>query len=181
MKLFSALRSYVLLGVLVFAFGGGAATVTAQEAGGIKLPATPKASVLQAWNETGDQLLTMANDWPEDKYDWKLNPDVRSFRQVILHVAGSNYDLVNRLAGSKVGDGANDPDPAKYKTKADVVKFLSDSIKAGAAQIEKSSDADVMKYLYLWIGYTEHMGEHYGLLVAYYRANNMVPPSSRKK
>jgi hypothetical protein len=169
----------VLFGVLVFAFSGAA--VTAQEAGQIKLPATPKASVLQAWNDTGDQLLTMAKDWPEDKYDWKLNPDVRSFRQVILHVAGSNYDLVNRLAGSKLGDGANDPDPAKYKTKADVVNFLSASIQAGASQIQKSSDADVLKYLYLWIGYTEHMGEHYGLLVAYYRANNLVPPSSRKK
>jgi uncharacterized damage-inducible protein DinB len=179
MRLFSALRSYVLLGVLVFSFTG--VTLTAQEAGQIKLPATPKASVLQAWNETGDQLLTMANDWPEDKYDWKLTPDVRSFKQVLLHVAGSNYDLVNRLAGSKLGDGANDPDPSKYKTKADVVKFLTASIKDGAAQIQKSSDADVLKYLYLWIGYTEHMGEHYGLLVAYYRANNMVPPSSRKK
>ena len=87
MRLFSALRSYVLFGVLAFAFSG--VTVTAQEAGQIKLPATPKASVLQAWNDTGDQLLTMANDWPEDKYDWKLNPDVRSFKQVLLHVAGS--------------------------------------------------------------------------------------------
>lgn len=179
MRFFSALRSNVLLGVLVFACG--AATVTAQEAGQIKLPGTPKDSVLQAWNDTGEQLITMANDWPEDKYDWKLNPDVRSFKRVLLHVAGSNYDLVNRLAGSKLGDGDNDPDPSKYKTKADAVRFLTQSIRDGASQIQKSSDADVLKYLYLWIGYTEHMGEHYGLLVAYYRANNMVPPSSRKK
>jgi hypothetical protein len=32
-----------------------------------------------------------------------------------------------------------------------------------------------------WIGYTEHMGEHYGLLVAYYRASGSVPPESRPK
>jgi len=179
MRLFNAFRSSVLFGVLVFAFGG--ATAMAQEAGQIKLPATPKASVLQAWNDTGDQLLAMANDWDEAKYDFQPNKDVRTFRQVLLHVAGSNYDLVNRLAGTKIGNGANDPDPAQYKTKADVVKFLTASIHDGAAQIQKSSDADVLKYLYLWIGYTEHMGEHYGLLVAYYRDNNIVPPSSRKK
>jgi hypothetical protein len=28
---------------------------------------------------------------------------------------------------------------------------------------------------------TEHSGEHYGQLVGYYRANNMVPPASRPR
>jgi hypothetical protein len=28
---------------------------------------------------------------------------------------------------------------------------------------------------------TEHSAEHYGLLVAYYRVNGMVPPASRPK
>jgi hypothetical protein len=27
----------------------------------------------------------------------------------------------------------------------------------------------------------EHSAEHYGLLVAYYRLNNLVPPASRPK
>ena len=92
MRFFSALRSNVLLGVLVFACGS--ATATAQEAGQIKLPATPKASVLQAWNDTGEQLMTMANDWPEDKYDWKLNPEVRSFETG--PVARSGFELRSR-------------------------------------------------------------------------------------
>jgi len=26
----------------------------------------------------------------------------------------------------------------------------------------------------------EHSGEHYGQLVAYYRANNLMPPDSRR-
>jgi hypothetical protein len=30
-----------------------------------------------------------------------------------------------------------------------------------------------------WIGVMEHSAEHYGLLVAYYRANGLVPPASR--
>jgi hypothetical protein len=32
-----------------------------------------------------------------------------------------------------------------------------------------------------WIGVMEHSAEHYGLLVAYYRANGLVPPASRPK
>ena len=172
----------VLAGLTLALMTIGAARVAAQDGGsGQKLPSTPEAAVLQAWNETGSQLVTMAEDWPEDKYSYQLTKDQRTFAQVLLHVAGSNFDVVNHLSGSKVGDGRNDPPVAEYKTKAQVVDFLKKSIAAGAAEIQKEGDAGVTKNLYMWIGYTEHMGEHYGLLVAYYRANNVVPPSSRKK
>jgi hypothetical protein len=179
MRLFTRWKPVVLLGMLLLTMG--AAKLGAQEAGQTKLPSTPKDAVLQAWNDTGSQLVTMAEDWPEDKYSYKLTPETRSFSEVLLHVAGSNYDLINKLAGSKLGDGRNDPPVSEYKTKAQVVAFLKKSIADGAAQIEKGGDAGAVKYLYLWIGYTEHMGEHYGLLVGYYRASGQVPPSSRKK
>jgi hypothetical protein len=176
-------KTAVVLAALVLGMTTiGATRLSAQDGGsGQKLPTTPEAAVLQAWNETGAQLVTMAEDWPEDKYSYQLNKDTRTFAQVMLHIAGSNYDVVNRLSGTKQGDGRNDPPVAEYKTKAQVVDFLKKSIVAGAAEIQKEGDAGVTKNLYMWIGYTEHMGEHYGLLVAYYRANNVVPPSSRKK
>ena len=47
--------------------------------------------------------------------------------------------------------------------------------------IQKEGDAGVLKRLDYWIGYVEHMGEHYGLLVAYYRATGQIPPESRPK
>jgi hypothetical protein len=34
---------------------------------------------------------------------------------------------------------------------------------------------------YLWTSAIEHSAEHFGQLVVYYRANNMVPPESRKR
>jgi hypothetical protein len=170
------------IGVLAcFLLVGSFSSARAQEAAQTKLPATPSAAVLANWNDVGNRLITMANDWPEDKYGYKLTPEVRSFSEVILHIAGSNYDLLNGIAKSKVGDGRNDPPAAEYKTKAEVVRFLTKSVADGAAEIEKEADAGTLKNLYLWIGYTEHMGEHYGLLVAYYRANKMIPPESRPK
>ena len=168
-------RTTLVLAALVFA-GAFAGTVHAQQAA-----KTPSQALLENWNDIGKRLVTMAEDWPADKYDYKLTPETRSFQQVLLHIAGSNYDLLKNVTGAKVGDGRNDPPVAEYKTKAEVVAFLKKSIEDGAAEIQKEGDAGVLKHLDYWIGYTEHMGEHYGLLVAYYRANGGVPPESRPK
>ena len=158
-----------------------AGTTHAQEGAQPKAPPTPAQAVLENWNDVGGRLVTMAQDWPEDKYTYKLNPAVRTFQQVLLHVAGSNYDLINRLAGTKVGEAQNDPPVSQYKTKAETVAYLKKSVEDGAALLQKEGDAEVLKHLADWIGYTSHMGEHYGLLVAYYRANGVVPPESRPK
>ncbi len=160
---------------------GHAGAARAQEGAQPKTPPTPTQAVLENWNDVGSRLITMAQDWPEDKYTYKLNPAVRTFQQVLLHIAGSNYDLINHLAGTKVGEAQNDPPVSQYKTKAETVAYLRKSVEDGAALIQKEGDAEVIKHLSGWIGYTEHMGEHYGLLVAYYRANGVIPPESRPK
>jgi uncharacterized damage-inducible protein DinB len=144
-------------------------------------PTTPASIVLEAWNDVGNRLITMAEDWPESKYGYRPNDKVRTFAQVLLHVAGSNYSLVNALRGRKLGNQENDPSQRTFKTKAQVVDFLKKSVTDGEATIQQEGDAGVLKHLRGWVGYTEHMGEHYGLLVAYYRNNGVVPPESRPK
>jgi hypothetical protein len=173
-------RSIFLLAIpaLLLASAG---TMHAQEGAQPKTPPTPTQAILENWNDVGNRLVTMAQDWPEDKYTYKLTPAVRTFQQVILHIAGSNYDLINHLAGTKVGEAQNDPPVSQYKTKAETVAYLKKSVEDGAALIQKEGDAEVVKHLSGWVGYTEHMGEHYGLLVAYYRATGGVPPESRPK
>jgi hypothetical protein len=158
-----------------------AGTARAQDNAQPKQPPTPAEAIIENWNDVGNRLVTMAEDWPEAKYNYKLAPTMRSFHEVILHVAGSNYDMLNRMTKSKVGDGRNDPPVSDYKTKAAAVAFLKKSIEDGAAEARKQGDAGVIKLLEYWNGYTEHMGEHYGLLVAYYRASGGVPPESRPK
>jgi len=78
-----------------------------------------------------------------------------------------------------------------YKTKADVVKLIQQAVADGASLIKKQGDAGLDKTSnlpwenrlahnsYIWMEAIEHSGEHYGQLVVYYRANNMVPPASR--
>lgn len=170
---------FVLLGAL--GLTGLVGNACGQEMGTPKKSPTPSEALLENWNDVGNRVVAMAQDWPEEKYNFRPNASVRTFQEVLLHVAGSNYDLLNHVSGKKVGDGRNDPPVAEYKTKAQVVEFLKNSIADGAAEIKKEGDAGVLQHLDYWIGYIEHIGEHYGLLVAYYRINGVVPPASRPK
>jgi uncharacterized damage-inducible protein DinB len=151
---------------------------------------SPSQAVLAAWNDVGRKLIAMAEDFPEDKYDFKPVPAQRSFAEQLLHVAGSN-DLFTQVAkGQKPMD---DESRAHYPTKAAVVAYLKKSFGEGAALIQAKGnrgmtlitlDAESGQRLQLTdLAYEmiEHSGEHYGQLVVYYRIAGLVPPESRSK
>jgi uncharacterized damage-inducible protein DinB len=153
---------------------------------------------LEWWNQIGNKLIAMAKDFPEDKYDFKVQQDERTFAQNLLHVAAVDYDLISRVSGSNLGPdfGKDKHNPSQdvYKTKADVVKLLEQAVADGAAVIKQQGDAGLDKTTqfgwetgkhvvhnsYIWITAVEHSTEHFGQLVVYYRANNLVPPESRR-
>ena len=154
----------------------------------------PSASqaVLEAWNYTGKKLITMAEDFPEEKYDFKPTPAQRSFAEQLLHVAGSNYFFTNLATGQKP-PAEEDPKRDQYKTKADVVGFVKKSFGDGAAAIKAKGDKGMSELMVdpfshqqtrvsdFAYGFVEHGGEHYGQLVVYYRLSGLVPPESRPK
>jgi uncharacterized damage-inducible protein DinB len=157
-------------------------------------PAAPTLSsshaVLEAWNDIGRKLIAMAEDFPEDKYEFKPNPAQRSFADQLLHVAGSNDLFTDVAKGRKpVDDESHD----HYKTKAAIVAYLKKSFADGAATIQAKGDAGMAQIVLnseshekvpladLAYGLIEHSGEHYGQLVVYYRVAGMVPPESRPR
>ncbi len=155
-------------------------------------PADPELKVvLDSWNDIGRKLTAMAEDFPEDKYDFKPTPAQRSFAEQLLHAAGANYYFTNPVMGLKL-PAAEDPKRDQYKTKADVVAFVKKSFADGAAAIQSKGEKGLMtEVLYLpnqkarvldiANGIIEHSGEHYGQLVVYYRLAGLVPPESRPK
>jgi uncharacterized damage-inducible protein DinB len=160
-------------------------------------PASSRADeMLDMWNDIGNKLLAMAQDFPEDKYDFKLQKDQRSFAENLLHVAAVDYDLMRSISVSNVGPdfGKNKHNPPReaYKTKADVVNLIQQAVADGGSLIQQQGDAGLDKITksawgnrlvhnsYSWMLAIEHSGEHYGQLVVYYRANNLVPPDSRR-
>jgi uncharacterized damage-inducible protein DinB len=149
-------------------------------------------AVLEQWNDIGRKLIAMAEDFPEDKYDFKPTPAQRSFAEQLLHMAGANYFFINIANGEKP-PAQEDPSRAKYKTKADVVAYVKKSFEDGAAAIKAKGDAGMAGMMvdpfenqqvrvFEWAyGFMEHCGEHYGQLVVYYRLAGLVPPESRPK
>jgi uncharacterized damage-inducible protein DinB len=157
-------------------------------------PARSRAEeMVDLWNEIGNKLVAMAEDFPADKYDFKLQKDQRTFAQNLLHAAALDFVLIRRVSGSNIGPDFGEGDnPSRdvFKTKDDVVKFVQEAVADGAQVIQQQGDAgldNTSKFFgnrlahnsRIWTFAIEHSAEHYGQLVVYYRANNLVPPASR--
>jgi pimeloyl-ACP methyl ester carboxylesterase/uncharacterized damage-inducible protein DinB len=149
------------------------------------------AELLEQWNDIGRKLIAIAEDLPEDKYDYKPGPGSRSFIQQLLHASGSMY-LFTDVAQGKPSRYDNDPPRSEWVTKHDVVAFVRRSVKDGAdllmAKGEKGLNEDVddgssrlIRMGDLAYKVIEHSAEHYGQLVVYYRIKGMVPPESRQQ
>jgi len=141
----------------------------------------------------------MAKDFPEDKYDFKVQKDQRTFGQNLVHVAAVDYDIASRVAGTHVGPDfgkdKHNPPPDMYKTKVDVVKLLRRrggrrregdprARRRGTGQdaaLWVGTGRHVVRNSYIWLSGIEHSSEHFGQLLVYYRANNLVPPESRPR
>jgi len=187
--------SLALVAVTLLAAVGMSLHSQAQTQNQAPTPARSRSDeMLDRWNDIGNKLVAMAKDFPEDKYDFKLQKDERTFVLNLLHAAALDFVLIRRISGSKIGpdfgEGDN-PTRDAFKTKADVVKFVQEAVKDGAQVIQQQGDAgldNTTKFFgnrmahnsNIWMFAIEHSGEHYGQLVVYYRANNLVPPDSRR-
>jgi hypothetical protein len=188
------MKRFSVLAIVLFAGCLAALPVRAQDTK--KAPPKPAPSmseaVLEQWNDIGRKLIAMAEDFPEDKYEFKPHADSRTFAGNLLHVSASMYYFTDFALGQQKPRYPDDPKRDNLKTKAEVVAFVKKSVEDGAAAIKAKGDKGLMETvndggphldrLYdLAYGLVEHSGEHYGQLVVYYRINGMVPPESRPK
>ena len=133
-KIFSAFLLSGLLALLV-------TFVSAQE----KKPAEPPQPVqstsqelLGAWNYLGGKVIAMAEDFPEDKYNFKAQKDERTFGENLIHIASVEYMFMNLIKGGS--GGSEDSALKKNPTKADIVKFVKQATADGAELIKTQGD-----------------------------------------
>ncbi|MCH8948082.1 MAG: DinB family protein [Acidobacteria bacterium] len=136
-------------------------------------PATPKDVILRFTQNVGNKLVTAAEEFPEELFDYRPNEDVRTFGEILLHIARSN-DLI---ASSLAQRAPSDLKQFGYTNKAEAVATLKKSFEDVVAAIEQHGDPNEMQVS--WIYALNHGSEHYGNLVVYYRLNGLVPPASR--
>jgi hypothetical protein len=140
---------------------------------------TTAESVRGHFSSLNQRILTMAKDFPDDKYDFKLKPEMRSFGAVMVHIASGNVYAAKAGRGERVN--WDELDPKNYPNKTAVVALIEKSTADAEATMKSIPDSALSKSVEPWLSVIEHSAEHYGLLVAYYRANGLVPPESRPK
>jgi uncharacterized damage-inducible protein DinB len=148
-----------------------------------KNPPTPAQAITGTFVSLNQRIIAMAEDWPAEKYDFRLDPKatppVRSFGEVLVHILSGN------AYAAKVGRGEkaswDEVDPKTLPGKAEIVAALKKSVADATAALKAIPPEHFATTLAPWLSVIEHDAEHYGQLIAYYRANSVVPPSSRPK
>jgi uncharacterized damage-inducible protein DinB len=172
----------------------------AKKATAVKPAPGPSEGLLIQWNEIGRKLIAMAEDFPEDKDDYKPTASVRSFAERLIHAAAANYFFTN-LANGQKAPAEEDPPRKQYPNKTALVAYVRKSFADGTAAIKTKGDKGILapvidpfaqdnpseagknqiRLIALAHSLVEHSGEVYGQLTVYYRAAGMIPPESRPK
>jgi uncharacterized damage-inducible protein DinB len=172
-------RSVVILAFVLVAVVMGARPSMAQQAAAPGFLAPLKAQ----WESTRNLVEGIVGQVPEDKYDFKPTPEVRSFREQFTHLIGENYRYMSGAAGEKPPVDMSKIDA--LKSKDEIVKALADSYDYGekvwATMDEKKATEMVagrggqqMRWSSILANIVDNM-DHYGNLVVYVRLNGMVP------
>ncbi len=130
-------------------------------------------------------VVAAAVKMPEENYSFKPTPDVRSFGQLVGHVADASFGFCSQASG----ETNPSKDIEKTKTsKADLVAALKDGVAYCNKAFDGMTDAkgsQMVKFmnfqmarLTLFSLNTAHTDEHYGNMVTYLRMKGIVPPTS---
>jgi uncharacterized damage-inducible protein DinB len=147
-------------------------------------------AIRQAWNGAKTNIKESAEDMAEGDYAFRPVDSVRTFGQILAHVAGANYVFCAAAKGEKAPH-AEDEFEKSATTKAAISQALNDSLAYCDGAYDALTDASAGQMVAMpfgmgqaarvsaLIGNSGHVAEHYGNLVTYFRIKGMVPPSSR--
>ena len=150
-------------------------------------PVSAMSDVGRSWKQSTDYLTRSATAVPDSLYSYRPIASVRTFGQLLGHVAGTQNMLCAMVLGDKVP--AEDAIEKTRTTKAALVQALAESNTYCERAYALPDDAvggtiDVFgrpgtKRSALMLNAT-HNYEHYGNIITYMRMNGMVPPSSQQ-
>jgi uncharacterized damage-inducible protein DinB len=157
-------------------------------------PAAAAADVLFSLASLESEIMQLAEAVPEAKYSWKPGPGVRTFQQVLLHIAYGNHLILNIAQGAEPDDikktidenGKIEQGPiSKEKTLRSLTETFGeihaylDDVRAQALtrDMEFFGQKTTRRGILIWLD--THMGEHLGQAIAYARMNGITPPWSK--
>lgn len=155
-------------------------------AAGLYAQSNPFSTEVKAnYNSIKNNVMKAADKMPESDYAFKATPDVRTFGQLIGHVADAQMGICGAAKGEpKKGDAADktskDDLVAALKASFDFCDTAYDALNdADGAQTVKMFGRDRTKLGVLDFNVI-HDNEMYGTMAVYLRLKGIVPPSSER-
>jgi len=138
-------------------------------------------------------LTAIVAAMPEGKYDYRPTKEVRSFREMVIHLVSDNFTHLGYAAGKSKED--SDKLAEKYKnikTRSEFLAALNDSYDYGDKVLAGLNDQNAMDKVVAMRGeHTNRVGavleafedemDHYGNFVVYLRLNGVVPPETENR
>ena len=166
----------------------GVMKISVQPLGVVLPPAPPAALVSDTrlnYDMVSKYVINAAKKMPAEDYSFRPTPGVRSFAQVVAHIAETQYIACSVVRGEEYKprnleqnlSGKADLIPALEKAVAFCRESWSNLTPAALADPVKLFGRDRTKLGVLDIS-TAHAFEHYGNIVTYLRLKGIVPPSS---
>jgi hypothetical protein len=140
---------------------------------------TVSAKLINRWEQVCKKLVALADEFPENKFEYRPGDDVRTFADVLRHVAFWNRYVADSARGIKGDDTGNELPRDGYSTKTRIVDALKRSAADAADALKEKASGLSPEIAEMVVTFIEHNCEHYGQLVVYARLNQIVPPASR--
>jgi uncharacterized damage-inducible protein DinB len=127
-----------------------------------------------------DKIMKSADAMPESKYSYRPTKDVRSFAEILNHVADISYTLCSNVKGE-----ANPATASAKVSKTEIIAYLKgsfgycDGVYSGFTDAHLNDPADFWgvktNKMFVLTQVANHDALHYGNLVTYLRLNGVVP------
>jgi uncharacterized damage-inducible protein DinB len=140
---------------------------------------TLSSKLIGRWEQVGQKVAALAEEVPESKFDYKPSEGVRTFADVLRHVAFWNHYVADSASGKKGDDTANELPKTEYSTKKQVLDIVKRSTGDASEALKNHKSGLSAELSEMLVTFIEHNCEHYGQLVVYARLNGIVPPASR--
>jgi uncharacterized damage-inducible protein DinB len=146
------------------------------------------------WKHVTQQLVSLAEATPADKFSFRPTSNVRSTSEVYMHIAIANFYLLSQTDPSVKFPAAfkgMSPDKAEksFTSKAEVIEWLKQSMQAVKIAHEAAKPTDLARKVHIadrdtnedgmYLRIIVHANEHMGQLIAYARMSGVTPPWSQ--
>jgi len=152
-------------------------------------PAPSLAKELAAsFQRAATEILDVAEVMPAEKYGYKPTPEISSFGDQLVHVAGITQRFIDTAKGTKT-----EAAPHGAMAKPEVISLLKKTFQTAQEMITPLTDAQLLEPVKFpfgdrtvtratfWQGPLYQIRNHHGQLVVYLRMNGIVPPTTARR